>query len=102
VVDEISFDWDEANMGHIARHGVTPEEAQEVFANGPTEFGSRFVDGEERFQIVGFTNSGRWLCVITTERGENVVWSRPMTQTIGRSNCTCAAKAAYELTDSAF
>lgn len=59
-------------MGHISRHGVTPEEAQEVFANGPTEFGSRFVDGEERFQIVGFTNSGRWLCVITTERGENV------------------------------
>jgi uncharacterized DUF497 family protein len=59
-------------MVHIARHGVTPEEVQEVFANGPTEFGSRFVDGEERFQLVGFTISGRWLCVITTERGENV------------------------------
>ena len=53
-------------------HDVTMEEVQQVFANEPTEVSSRFVDGEERFQIIGFTNTGRWLCIITTERGENI------------------------------
>jgi uncharacterized DUF497 family protein len=72
VADEIKFEWDAANVEHIARHDVTPQEAQEVFANDPTELGSRFVDGEARFQLVGFSNSGRWLCVIITEREENI------------------------------
>jgi hypothetical protein len=26
---EIEFDWDEANIGHLARHSVLPEEADE-------------------------------------------------------------------------
>lgn len=25
------FEWDEANIGHIARHDVVPKEAEEVF-----------------------------------------------------------------------
>jgi hypothetical protein len=25
---EIEFDWDEANIGHMARHRVLPEEAE--------------------------------------------------------------------------
>jgi uncharacterized DUF497 family protein len=29
------FDWDDANAGHIARHGVTPEEVEQAFANDP-------------------------------------------------------------------
>lgn len=72
MADEIRFDWNQANIGHIARHGITPEEAEQVFANDPIELGSQFVRGEERFQVVGFTTNGRWLCVITTERGENI------------------------------
>jgi hypothetical protein len=35
--DGIEFDWDEANMRHIARHGVTPEEAEEAVTNDPLE-----------------------------------------------------------------
>ena len=27
---EIEFDWDEANIGHVARHRVLPEEAEQV------------------------------------------------------------------------
>lgn len=27
---EIEFDWDEANIGHLARHKVLPEEAEQV------------------------------------------------------------------------
>ena len=28
-------DWDEANIAHIARHGITPEECEETYRNGP-------------------------------------------------------------------
>jgi len=27
----ISFDWDERNIDHIARHNITPDEAEEAF-----------------------------------------------------------------------
>jgi len=27
----MEFDWDAANMGHIARHGVTSEECEEAY-----------------------------------------------------------------------
>jgi uncharacterized protein len=70
VADEIRFDWDEANMGHVARHGVTPEEAQEALANDPLEVGSKYVNEEERFRSVGRTDSERWLLVVSTDRGE--------------------------------
>ena len=29
---EIQFEWNESNTDHIARHGVTPVEAEEVIA----------------------------------------------------------------------
>jgi uncharacterized DUF497 family protein len=28
-----TFDWDGANTAHIARHGVTPAEVEQAFAN---------------------------------------------------------------------
>ena len=38
--DEL-FDWDNANVGHIAEHDVTPEEAEEVLLGDPLEMVSR-------------------------------------------------------------
>jgi uncharacterized DUF497 family protein len=70
VADDNQFDWDDANMGHVARHGVTPEEAQQALANEPLEVGLEYVNEEERFRSVGRTNSGRWLLVVSTDRGE--------------------------------
>jgi hypothetical protein len=32
---EIEFDWDEANIGHVAPHSVLPEEADQVILNDP-------------------------------------------------------------------
>jgi hypothetical protein len=69
VTDEIRFDWDAANRGHIARHGVTPAEAEEVIENDPVELQPQLIEGEERFPIVGVTDAGRWLIVVLTERG---------------------------------
>jgi uncharacterized DUF497 family protein len=44
--DGIEFDWDEANLRHVARHGVTPEEAEEVVANDPLELEPQVVGGD--------------------------------------------------------
>jgi hypothetical protein len=49
VADELGFDWDDANIEHIARHGVTRVEAEQVMLNSPVEIDYQVVDGEERF-----------------------------------------------------
>ncbi len=45
VAHGLGFDWDNANIGHIARHQVTPEEAEQVILNEPVETDYRIVDG---------------------------------------------------------
>ncbi len=47
---QIEFDWDEANIGHLARHSVRPEEAEQVILNDPVDIGMEIVEGEERSQ----------------------------------------------------
>jgi len=66
---ELEFDWDEGNIGHIARHEVTPTEAEQAIRNDPLDLGGETVDGEERFLSLGLTGSGRLLVVVTTMRG---------------------------------
>ena len=64
------FDWDEENRAHIARHGVSPEEAEQVLANDPLDGGIQDHAGEDRFVEIGRTDAMRLLVVITTARGE--------------------------------
>lgn len=66
------FDWDEENQKHIARHGVTPDEAEQVLANDPLDLERQDINGEERFASVGLTDGGRWLLVVTTTRENKV------------------------------
>jgi len=54
---EIEFDWDEANIGHVARHSVLPEEAEQVILNDPVDVGMEIVEGEERYLNLGATSS---------------------------------------------
>ena len=54
-VPEIEFDWDEANIGHVARHSVLPEEAEQVILNDPVDLGMEIVEGEERYLNLGAT-----------------------------------------------
>jgi len=56
---EIEFDWDEANIGHVARHSVLPEEAEQVILNDPVDLGIEIVEGEERYLNLGATVQGR-------------------------------------------
>ncbi|MBC7324911.1 MAG: BrnT family toxin, partial [Moorella sp. (in: Bacteria)] len=63
------FKWDTWNTDHIARHGVQPEEAEEVFFNEPL-----FLKGRGgTFTALGPTDAGRLLTVICTVRSGGVV-----------------------------
>ena len=59
-VPEIEFDWDEANIGHVARHNVLPEEAEQVILNNPVDLGMDMVEGEERYLNLGATAKHRY------------------------------------------
>ena len=62
------FDWDDANLGHIALHSVTREEAEEVLNGFAFEVDFYTVDGEERVEELGMTRAGRILKIVTTVR----------------------------------
>jgi uncharacterized DUF497 family protein len=64
----IQFDWDESNMDHIARHGVTPGEAEEVIAGDPIVLQVQFRNGERRVLCAGRTAKGREIAVVYTVR----------------------------------
>ena len=68
----LSFEWDEANVGHIALHDVTPEEAEQVLRSPTLELEPEITDGEERVAEVGQTRTGRILKVVVTVRGVKV------------------------------
>ena len=71
-MDDALFDWDDANILHVAEHNVAPEEAEEVILGEPLDIGIEVVDGEERSSHVGETNEGRILRVVITFRGERM------------------------------
>ena len=56
------FSWDATNREHIARHGVTPEEAEDVVRNAENPFPQTIED--DKFVVWGATESGRYLQVI--------------------------------------
>jgi uncharacterized DUF497 family protein len=62
------FDWDEANVDHIARHGVTSTECEEAYCNGPLVIEHQRRKRERRRLCLGETNSGRLLTFVVTER----------------------------------
>lgn len=69
---ESSFEWDDANIGHVAEHGVAPEEAEQAILNRPIDLGSEMRSGEERVAQIGETNGGKVLVVISTMSGKKI------------------------------
>jgi len=62
------FDWDAANMEHIARHGITPDEREEAYRNGPVVIERQRRKHERRRLCLGETNRGRLLTFVVIER----------------------------------
>jgi hypothetical protein len=80
----LNFNWDDANRDHLARHGVTPQEAEEVVLGEPldTELQMAGGSGEEERQLqLGETAKGRILQLLTTWRAGQVrvisAWDAP-------------------------
>lgn len=71
-MSEPQFDWDEENIGHIAKHNVLPEETEEVILGDPMDIGFDVVDGEERWTYLGETNDGRILWTTIALRGKRM------------------------------
>jgi len=70
----VGFEWDEANIEHVARHNVIPEEAEEVFfdKNNALDEDIKHSTVEKRFIIIGKTQKGRLLYQIFTRRGDKL------------------------------
>lgn len=76
----MEFDWDAANVAHIARHGITPEECEEAYCNGPMTIRTQERKRERRGLCLGETNAARLLTFVITEREGKIrfVTAHPM------------------------
>lgn len=62
------FVWDQGNIHKPKRHGITPEEAEEVFYNNPyfrKTYGNRYL-------ALGQTDAGRYLLVVFEYKSRSV------------------------------
>jgi uncharacterized DUF497 family protein len=73
MADELIFEWDAANVFHIARHKVTPEEAEQALRNEPFDLGYEIRRGEDRWTTIGHTDDLRVLLVVWTLRVDEAV-----------------------------
>ncbi|MBI1789217.1 MAG: BrnT family toxin [Acidobacteria bacterium] len=64
----MEFEWDAGNREHIARHAITPQEAEEAVLIGPLETSVQQHESEDRVLCFGRTKTGRLLTVLYTER----------------------------------
>ena len=77
------FDWDDDNVEHlIARHGIFPEAAEQVFLNDP-----RVRRSGDTYIAFGRDDAGRYLSVVFVLRGPaiRVISARPMSRRERRS-----------------
>ena len=72
-LQSIEFEWDEDKArDNIQKHGVTFEEATEVFFDPFYQMGDASTDDEQRDFIIGYSISERLLLVVYVERGERI------------------------------
>ena len=72
------FEWDGVNEEHVARHGVRPQEAEEIFLGRLHLMRGR----RGRYVVFGRTGAGRGLLLVVTRRENGrvrVIKARDMT-----------------------
>ena len=79
----IEFEWDEEKAeANVRKHGITFEEAAEIFFDPFYRTGAASVgEAEDREFIIGYTFASRLLLAVYTERGERtrIISARPAT-----------------------
>ena len=79
----MTFEWDENKaLSNQDKHGVTFEEAAEVFLDPFQQSGDASVGEEQRDFIIGYSMSQRILLVVYTERHNRmrIISARPVTR----------------------
>lgn len=80
----IEFEWDENKaQTNFEKHGVTFEEAAEVFFDPFYQIGNTTTNNEQRDLIIGYSLAQRLLLVVYVERGRRsrIISARPATRT---------------------
>ncbi|MBD1940130.1 BrnT family toxin [Microcoleus sp. FACHB-68] len=80
----IEFEWNiNKAQSNIEKHGVTFEEAAEVFFDPFYQEGDATSNDEQRDFIIGYSRAQRLLLVVYVERGERnrIISARPTTRT---------------------
>ncbi|NOT49270.1 MAG: BrnT family toxin [Acidobacteria bacterium] len=73
TLNNLVFEWDEVKYTlNFSRHGVTFEEAAEVFFDSENIYGDASRTDEFREYVTGFSFSGNLLFTVFLERGERV------------------------------
>ena len=68
----VKFVWDAENTRHLARHKITPQEAEEAIQIEPLVQEFQEHSSEDRVLCFGRTAKGRLLTIIYTLRGKAV------------------------------
>jgi len=76
VNDSREFDWDQDNEQHLARHGISRSDAEDVLFGNHTLLEYQTEGSEQRWVAVGATRTGRILSIVFTVRHEAM---RPIT-----------------------
>ena len=75
----MDFRWNEWNCEHVARHGVSPEEAQDVIRGARTPYPRKIED--DKWLVWGRGRGGRFLQVIFVLHDDEVIYvihARPL------------------------
>ena len=73
-LQDIRFQWDEDKaQSNVQKHGITFEEAAEVFFDPFRQTGDASTDNEQRDFILGYSSRQRILWVVYVERDK---WTR--------------------------
>ena len=76
VPERCEFDWNEHNERHLAKHGISRSDAEEVLSGDHILLEYQVEGGEQRWIAVGATGGGRILNIVFAARGEII---RPIT-----------------------
>ena len=74
--DEPEFDWDEQNERHLAKHGISRADAEDVLSGNHVLLEYQVEGDEQRWVAVGATRTRRILDIVFAVGGEAI---RPIT-----------------------
>jgi uncharacterized DUF497 family protein len=77
AIEVHALSWDDENEAHMAKHGVTPREVNQMVENPHLLVRNR-KHKRARLLMIGRTHGGRALCVPLAKTPEDHVW-RPVT-----------------------